>query len=128
MAKRELTIDYLKEIVDAFNRHDVKAIASFFAADGQFLTARGPHNYGNRITGPEQIADYLEKRYKTIPDMRWENEVHFVSGTRALSEWTVKGTMTSGEEINWTGCDVWMFDDQGKIKIKDTYWKYVERQ
>lgn len=128
MTQKSITIEYLKEIVDAFNRHDVDAIASYFADDGQFLTARGPHTYGNRITGPKQIADYLARRYKTIPDMRWEDEVHFVSGSRALSEWTVKGTMTTGEKIDWTGCDVWNFDNQGKIKVKDTYWKYVERQ
>jgi ketosteroid isomerase-like protein len=128
MTTRTITIEYLTKIVDAFNRHDVDAIASYFADDGQFLTARGPHSFGNRITGPKQIADYLARRYKTIPDMRWEDEVHFVSGNRALSEWTVKGTMTTGETIDWTGCDVWKFDDQGKIKVKDTYWKYVERQ
>lgn len=126
MAKKPITIEYLVEIVDAFNRHDVDAIASYFAADGQFLTARGPNSWGDRHTGPNAIRDYLARRYEVIPDMRWEDEVHFVSGVRALSEWTVKGTMASGEKIEWRGCDIWDFDENGKIKVKDTYWKYVE--
>ena len=103
MAKKPITIDYLIEIVDAFNRQDVDAIAYYFAEDGQFLTARGPHGFGDRLTGPKAIRDYLARRYESIPDMRWEDEVHFVSGTRALSEWTVKGTMKSGEKIVFEG-------------------------
>jgi hypothetical protein len=127
MTTRPLTVAHLQEIVAAFNNHDIDAIASYFAGDGQFLTARGPHSYGNRFTGPKAIADYLARRYKVIPDMRWEGERHFISGNQALSEWTVKGTPPSGDKIEWMGCDVWEFDERGKIKVKNTYWKYVER-
>jgi taurine dehydrogenase small subunit len=127
MTTQLITVEYLKEIVDAFNRHDVNAIASYFAEDGQFLTARGPHSWGDRLTGPKAIRDYLAQRYEIIPDMRWEGERHFISGRRALSEWIVKGTSATGEKIEWNGCDVWEFDGSGKIKVKDTFWKCVHR-
>ena len=37
-----VTIALLDAIQDAFNRHDVDGILSYFADDGEWLMARGP--------------------------------------------------------------------------------------
>ena len=37
-----LTIALLDAVQDAFNRHDVDGILSYFAEDGEWLMARGP--------------------------------------------------------------------------------------
>ena len=52
------------------------------------------------------IAEVLSARYAVVPDMRWVDMSHFISpdGSKACSEWTVKGTPEDGEPIDWLGC------------------------
>jgi len=40
---RPISIEYLDEIQDGFNQHDVDAILSTFTTDCVWLMARGPH-------------------------------------------------------------------------------------
>ena len=130
MQTRTVTIALLDEIQDGFNRHDVAAILSHFADDCEWLMARGPDPWeARRLRGKQAIADVLAARYAVIPDMRWEDMSHFIAadGTKACSEWTVRGTPTDGSPaIDWLGCDVWTFRD-GLVTKKDTYWKYIDR-
>lgn len=124
----KFTLEMLDEIQDAFNRHDVDAIVSWFVDDCEWLMARGPDSPdARRLHGKQAIGDVLRARYEVIPDMRWVDMQHFISadGTRATSEWTVQGTPVDGEPINWLGCDLWAFRD-GKVVCKDTYWKYID--
>ncbi|MCY4351166.1 MAG: nuclear transport factor 2 family protein, partial [Thiotrichales bacterium] len=91
----KVTIALLDAIQDAFNRHDVDAILSYFAEDGEWLMARGPDPWeAKRLRGKQAIGEVLRARYAVIPDMRWVDMLHFIDpgGTRACSEWTVKGT------------------------------------
>ena len=124
----KVTNELLDEIQDAFNRHDVDAIVSFFADDCEWLMARGPDPWeGKRLIGKQAISDVLRSRYKVIEDMRWEDMTHFISpdGTKACSEWTVRGTPNDGSPpIDFLGCDVWTFRN-GEVIKKDTYWKVV---
>ena len=130
MQTRTVTIALLDEIQDGFNRHDVAGILSHFADDCEWLMARGPDPWeARRLRGKQAIADVLAARYAVIPDMRWEDMSHFIAadGTKACSEWTVRGTPTDGSPaIDWLGCDVWTFRD-GLVTKKDTYWKYIDR-
>ncbi|MEE9301521.1 MAG: nuclear transport factor 2 family protein [Alphaproteobacteria bacterium] len=119
--------EYVKEILDAFNRRDVDAIVGFFTDDAEWLLARGPEPCGRRLVGKEQIRELLETRFEMIPDMRWVDSKSWIHGNQAVSEWRVQGTTTTGEKIDWLGCDLWEFRD-GKIAKKDTYWKYVEKE
>ncbi len=126
--KTKVTIELLDSIQDAFNRHDVDGILSYFADDCEWLMARGPDPWeARRLKGKSAIAEVLAARYAVIPDMRWEDMQHFVSadGTRACSEWTVRGTPTRGEPLDLLGCDLWTFRDARVVK-KDTYWKSIE--
>ena len=123
-----VTIALLDAIQDAFNRHDVDAILSYFAEDGEWLMARGPDPWeAKRLRGKQAIGDVLRARYAVIPDMRWVDMQHFIDpdGTRACSEWTVKGTPQEGAPLDWPGCDIWTFRD-GLITRKDTYWKFID--
>lgn len=119
--------EYVKEILDAFNRRDVDAIVGFFTDDAEWLLARGPEPCGRRLVGKEQIRELLATRFEMIPDMRWVDSKSWIHGNQAVSEWRVQGTTTTGEKIDWLGCDLWEFRD-GKIAKKDTYWKYVEKE
>jgi taurine dehydrogenase small subunit len=91
--------------------------------------ARGPDPWeAQRLRGKAAIADVLSARYAVIPDMRWEDMSHFIAadGSKACSEWTVRGTPTpgNGDPIELLGCDVWTFKD-GWVIVKDTYWKFI---
>jgi taurine dehydrogenase small subunit len=120
-----VTTELLDAIQDAFNRHDVDAILSYFAEDCEWLMARGPNApEGRRCRGKAEIGQVLSERYKHIPDMRWVDMRHWIFGDKALSEWTVKGTADDGTSLNLLGCDLWEFRD-GRVTKKDTYWKYV---
>ena len=90
--------------------------------------ARGPDPWeARRLRGKAAIAEVLSARYAVIPDMRWDDMSHFISpdGSKACSEWTVKGTPKHAKPINLLGCDVWTFSN-GLVTKKDTYWKYIE--
>ena len=124
----KVTTVLLDAIQDAFNRHDVDGILSYFAEDGEWLMARGPDPWeAKRLRGKPAIGDVLRARYAVIPDMRWVDMQHFIDpgGTRACSEWTVKGTPKDGAPLDWLGCDIWTFRD-GLVTRKDTYWKFID--
>ena len=119
---RPLTVEYLAEIVDAFNTRDVEKIGAYFAPDATFFASRGPTVDGARIQGRDAIKKYLADRFKVIPDMRWDPvEDYVVDGTRAVSVWIVHGT-ENGKAIEARGVDLWEFRGD-KILNKDTYWK-----
>ena len=119
-----LTADYVEEIVEAFNRQDVDAITEYFAADGIFQIAIGTEPWGTRITGKENIREFLAKRFEQMADLHWEESRSFVCDNRGVSEWVVKGTSPEGKALNFNGCDLYTFNDEGKITVKDTFWKF----
>ena len=127
---RKVTVALLDTIQDAFNRHDVEGILSYFHDECEWLMARGPDPWeAKRLRGKQAIGDVLTARYKVIPDMRWEDMSHFIAanGTKACSEWTVRGTPNDGNPpLELLGCDIWTFSD-GALTRKDTYWKYIDR-
>jgi len=122
-----VTLDTMREVVDAFNRHDLDAIMSYFADDAVFESPHGPDPRGTRYVGKDAVRVGLGKRFEGIPDVHYGDDDHFLSadGLRGVSEWTLTGTTTGGERLEVRGCDIWTFQD-GRIVVKDSYWKRVE--
>lgn len=122
-----VTVDTLKQILDAFNRHDLDAIMEFFSDDCSFDFPRGPESYGQRFVGKAQVREALAGRFKGIPDVHYGEDRHWVSlsGDRGVSEWTLTGTTTTGISLKVRGCDLWAFRN-GQVTRKDSYWKIVE--
>jgi len=120
--KRNLKI--ITDVCEAFNRHDAEAILAQFAEDGIWIVSRGKQPDGLTLRGKTEVEKMLEQRFTSIPDMAWEIHSHWVGGNRGCSEWTVTGTESNGNYLNWMGCDLWELDDDGIITRKDTYWKY----
>jgi ketosteroid isomerase-like protein len=115
----------LKQILEAFNRHDLDAIMDFFAEDCILEMPRGPYPWGNRFVGKEQVRAGLASRFAGIPNVHYSDDTHWVCGDRGVSEWLLTGTTASGVQLNVRGCDHWQFRD-GKVVRKDSYWKIVE--
>jgi steroid delta-isomerase-like uncharacterized protein len=120
------TVEMLEAIADAFNRHDVDAIMSFFADDCVFESPRGPEPCGRRLVGAEAVREGFAARFAGIPDVHYGQAAHWVAAERGVSEWTLTGTTTEGERLELRGCDLWTFRN-GKVVKKDSYWKLVER-
>ena len=121
--------DTLKQILEAFNNHDLDAIMGYFSEDCSFDFPRGTEPWGQRFVGKAQVREALAGRFKGIPDVHYGEDDHWMSEdrSRGVSEWTLTGTTTSGEKLRVRGCDLWEFQD-GKVTRKNSYWKIVERQ
>jgi ketosteroid isomerase-like protein len=122
----EANVTVLRQITDAFNRHDLDVIMSFFADDAVFLSPRGPEPFGRRFEGKAAVREGLAARFSGIPDVHYGDDDHFVAGDRGASEWTLTGTTTDGVRLEVRGCDLWTFRD-GLVTRKDSYWKIVEQ-
>ena len=115
-------IRMLKAIATAFDQHDMDGIIRHFAADAVFEGPRGPEPWGQRFVGLGAVREAFAARFAGIPDIRYQQDDHFVDGDRGASEWTLSGTTTDGQRIEVRGCDLWTFRD-GKVVKKDSYWK-----
>jgi len=115
----------LKAFLEAFNRHDLDTIMTFFAEDCRFDLPRGPDAWGRRFEGKAAVREGLATRFQGLPDVHYGEDRHFVCGDRGVSEWLLTGTTPSGIRVRVRGCDLFEFRD-GKIVRKDSYWKIVE--
>lgn len=122
-----MTVETLKQVLDAFNRHDLDAIMEYFTEDCSFDFPRGPEPFGQRFIGKAQVKEGLAARFKGIPDVHYNEDSHWVSadGTKGVSEWTISGTTVAGVKIHLRGCDLWEFEE-GKIKRKNSFWKIID--
>jgi ketosteroid isomerase-like protein len=125
MAATTVTVDVLRQFLDAFNRHDLDAIMGFFADDCVLETPRGPDPWGSRFVGREAVRAGLAGRFAGIPDVHYGEDDHWVGGDRGVSTWLLTGTTTAGQRLAVRGCDLLTFAD-GQIVRKDSYWKIVE--
>jgi ketosteroid isomerase-like protein len=119
-----VTIQDLKRLLDAFNRHDLDSIMEFFSEDSVFDMPHGPDPWGKRYTGKTAVREGLSTRFKGLPDVHYGEDSHWVAGDRGCSEWTLTGTRLTGEKVKVRGCDLFLFRD-GKITRKDSFWKIV---
>jgi ketosteroid isomerase-like protein len=121
----QVTIELLKGFLDAFNRHDLDAIMGYFADDCVFYMPRGARPRGDRYVGKQEVRAGLAKRFEGIPDVHYGDDRHWICGDLGVSEWTLTGRSTSGQQIEVRGVDLLEFA-QGKVIRKDSFWKIVE--
>lgn len=120
-----VTTDLLRAFLAAFNAHDLDAIMEFFTDDCVFEMPRGPAPGGRRLVGREEVREGIRSRLEGIPDVRYDDDRHWVSGDRGVSEWTIRGTQRTGEPIEVRGCDLFEFSG-GRISRKDSFWKILD--
>lgn len=120
-----VSTETLRAFLAAFNAHDLDAIMGFFAEDCVFDSPRGPEPWGTRFVGPAAVREGLALRFSGIPDVAYGDDEHWVCGDHAVSKWLLTGTTTAGETIRVHGCDLLDLTPDGKIALKDSYWKIV---
>lgn len=116
----------LRAILEGFNAHDLDAIMGHFAQECIFESPRGPDRWGRRFEGIDEVRRGFAARFESIPDVRYESHGDFVDGNRGVSEWTISGTTTDGLSIEVRGCDIWTFAPDGRIAVKNSFWKIRE--
>ncbi len=116
----------LRQVLEAFNRHDLEAIMSHFTDDCVFESPGGREPWGTRFVGKHEVRRGLAGRLEGIPDVHYGDDTHFTCGNRGVSEWTISGTTVDGERIEVRGCDLWTFGDDGGLVRKDSFWKIRE--
>lgn len=62
-----VTVETLARVLDAFNRHDLDAIMTFFADDASFDTPRGSDPWGSRHVGRAAVRKGFAARFFTTP-------------------------------------------------------------
>lgn len=120
-----VTVETLKAIAEAFNRHDLDAIMGYFAEDCSMDLPRGSSPWGTRYIGKAQVREGIASRFAGILDVHYGDDRHWLCGNMGVSEWTLTGTTTKGVRMQVRGTDHWEFRD-GQVIRKDSYWKIVE--
>jgi ketosteroid isomerase-like protein len=120
-----ISVETLKAVLEAFNRHDLEGVLGFFAEECVLEMPRGRDPWGQRFEGKAQVRDGLASRFAGIPDVHYADDRHWVCGDRGVSEWLLTGTTAAGVRLRVRGCDLWEFRD-GQVTRKDSYWKIVE--
>ena len=110
MDDRQEKLAALEAILDGFNAHDLDAILGRFAEECTFESPRGPDPWGRRFEGIDAVRRGLAARFEGIPDVSYESHGDFVDG----------------DPIEVRGCDIWTFAPDGRIAIKNSFWKIRE--
>ena len=112
----------LERFAEAWNRHDLDALMSMMSDDCVFEASAGPDVDGQRSEGKQAVREAYAAVFEAFPDAHWAQARHFITGNRAVSEWTFSGTQHDGKRLVVTGCDLFTISD-GKIAIKNSYRK-----
>ena len=115
----------LRDLVEAFNAHDLDRIMVFFTDDCVLEMPRGTDPWGTRCSGATAVREGLAARFNGIPDVHYGEDEHWVCGDHAVSRWLLTGTTTAGEKVRVRGCDLFDLAPDGRIRRKDSYWKIV---
>lgn len=112
----------LELLFEAFNRHDIDEIMTYFAEGCTFEAVSGPEVHGTRFVGIAAIRKAFSDVWATMADAHWEHHSHFVHGDRAVSQWTYSGTFADGARIEADGCDLFTLAE-GRIVRKQAFRK-----
>jgi steroid delta-isomerase-like uncharacterized protein len=117
-----VSVALLDRFADAWNGHDLDALMSMMTDDCVFESSAGPDVNGQRSEGKNAVRAAYAAVFVAFPDAQWRNPRHFISGNRAVTEWTFTGTQSDGKRVEVNGCDVFTVRE-GKIAVKNSYRK-----
>ena len=105
---------------DAFNRHDVDALAKLLTDDTVFEDT-SPAPDGRRIEGKAAVVEFWRGWFSQNADARFVTEEVIVSGNRAVVLWDYH-KMRNGQPWHLRGVDIFTVRD-GKVAAKRAYVK-----
>ncbi len=118
-----MTAEDMDILFEAFNRHDIDEVMTYFHDDIVFETVAGPEAHGTRIVGKDAVREQFENTWGTMPDVQWINGSHFViQGDKIVSESTFVATNPDGKRQHADSVDLFNIRD-GKIVSKRAFRK-----
>jgi ketosteroid isomerase-like protein len=118
-----VTTAFLDAFAQAWNRHDTDAILAMMTPDCVLCFSAGATRDGSRFEGQEAVRAAIDDLFVRMPDARWQEPQHFVSGDRGVTEWTMLATTRDEQRIDARGCDIFHFRD-GLVAFKNSYRKF----
>lgn len=112
----------MNTLFDAFNRHDIDTVMSYFHDEIVFETVAGNEAYGTRITGKPAVKAQFENTWGSMPDVQWINGKHFMADDVIVSESTFVATQPDGKRLHADGVDLFTIRE-GKIVGKQAFRK-----
>ena len=116
-AETRIVVDHFNE---AFNRHDLDALALLLTDDTVFEDT-SPAPDGQRVEGKAAVVAFWREWFARNPDARFEAEETIVSGDRAVVRWVYR-KIRNGQPWHLRGVDVFTVRD-GKVAAKFAYVK-----
>lgn len=115
----------LRDFGKAFNRGDIDGILACVTDDFEWRLAEGPDAPdGKVVKGKEAVRRALEDRDREIAEMRFSETAVTVDGDRVIGTFRATGKTRDGQPIDRRGVDIYRIEN-GKIALKDSYWKQV---
>ncbi len=114
------TREIVERFNEAFNRHDVEAVADLLTEDTVFENT-SPAPDGQRLEGKAAVVAYWREWFARNTDAHFEEEEMIVAGDRAVVRWVYRKTR-SGQPWHLRGVDLFTVRD-GKIAAKLAYVK-----
>jgi ketosteroid isomerase-like protein len=105
---------------EAFNRHDIEAVATLLTDDTVFEDT-SPAPDGKRLEGKTAVVEFWRGWFARNPDAQFETEEMIVSGDRAVVRWVYR-KVRNGQPWHLRGVDVFAVR-QGKVAAKLAYVK-----
>ena len=118
-----LTLGLLETMTEAYNRHDIDAIMSYFAADSKFDHGAGTEVYGKRFQGLAEIRAAFEGLFNSVESVTWKPLNTHIASDKAYCEFHRVAHLKSGVVQDFISIDVLTFRN-GLIVHKDTYFKH----
>ena len=125
-ADRAPVMALLRAFGKAFNAGDVDGILACVTDDFEWRLASGPDAPDGRIVrGKDAVRRALAERDAQIRSVRFsETEVFVVEG-QVIGRFRATGVYASGAPLDIRGVDLYTIRD-GRIAVKDSYWKRIE--
>jgi uncharacterized protein (TIGR02246 family) len=113
----------LEEHTEAWNSHDLDRLMGLFVDDCVFDASGGSEVHGQRFAGRDHVRAAFAQVFEMMPDANWGDGRHAVIGDGyGVSEWTLTGTLSSGDRVEVDGCDFLTFRGSEIIR-KNSYRK-----
>jgi steroid delta-isomerase-like uncharacterized protein len=117
----------IDEHFKALNSHDLKAIASQYAADAQVFSP----NWEGAKVGPDSIAEAYRRYFKTSPDLVYTLTNAIIAGNIITVEYSWTGTMSDpeagepdymkGKKYTLKSCAIFVLKDNKIVKETDYF-------
>lgn len=108
---------FIRRFMEVWNAHDVDGIMAQMTDDVVFEPSFGAAPWGARYRGRAEVRAGVERNFRAIPDIRWDELRCVVGADHAVVEWETAGTPREGKPFNVHGCDILTLRD-GKIAAK----------